>query len=570
MPPLFHRNAPTLAPIAPPITEPESAPPGSKAAIDIQKKAALEAAAQKKAVSIVVDTPAPTAAPAVAAGGPPPFIPRPGETPAEALRRRLKEAKNAVAVAPTSSSKMLSSSNLLDDDLGSGSYGDFGGGGYGDEEVEVEDLFKPNIFFQNARYSGMAPAPASLPKHQQLPNSIFFYLRATDVAPLDAYKRLPDAVREIIVEAKVVPEHESAGPIARIDFTKANVLGLGVRKDAIEMGVSQLCIDVPSHDAYSKQDPRIEPSSLTFQPYQMASLHGDWLPRINVPIKADKPRPASAESPIKRRKKPPSFKQDLEELEKTGIDDDETLDKDEPEQMHVGNPYASPSQRSSTSSRASLASERRLRESMRRMSKLSSLDKMPPPPSSPATSQAAVPASPDTPQTNASPASFSHSTSFRQPSSGSLGQPPTPQRKQSMASVIAAAKEDDKKKDAEKATPEANSESKGKDLAPTSAKLKARGDTSITPRTPGGGCLSSRSMRSNCSGVAGGPPERDLWPRDFAADSVREESLEGKRIEARKALREKRAKEQAELQRRASVQRRGGVGGRQGSLWSRG
>ena len=60
-------------------------------------------------------------------------------------------------------------------------------------------------------------------------------------------------------------------------------------------GLSQLVIEVPSCDAFPQQDPRVESSSLTFQPYHQSSLHGEWLPRVNVPVRADRPRPVSPE-----------------------------------------------------------------------------------------------------------------------------------------------------------------------------------------------------------------------------------------------------------------------------------
>ena len=63
-----------------------------------------------------------------------------------------------------------------------------------------------------------------------------------------------------------------------------------MRFNAIVAGVAQLVLEVPSIEAFPQQDPRIEPSSLTFQPYHQASLHGEWLPRINVPVRADRPR----------------------------------------------------------------------------------------------------------------------------------------------------------------------------------------------------------------------------------------------------------------------------------------
>jgi hypothetical protein len=384
-------------------------------------------------------------------------------------------------------------------------------------------------------------------------------------------------VCEFIIEAKTIKGHESAGPIARLDFTTANVLGLGVRRDALEMGVSQLVIDVPSHEAYPKQDPRIEPSSFTFQPYQISALHGDWLPRVNVPIKADRPRAASPESPLRRRKMPPKFSQDLEDLDKTGIEDDEKASAALPSPEHIGNPYAAPestrSSPSQRSSRASLASERRLRESMKRMSRMK-LEGLPSQRERDESVASTMPASPETPQSQAAAAAFAAATGScchgrNDGSRGSIcgmssNMASSPQMRQYGGSGTGSGfgpatgtptaepeiKKDDSKKD------------EGKSLAPTHSKLKARGAVDgLMCSTPG--WMSSRSIRSTQSvGVAGGPPERDLWPRDFAADSAREASLEIARDAARKELAKKREKErEAERMRRATrgVGRRGGI-----------
>jgi hypothetical protein len=51
------------------------------------------------------------------------------------------------------------------------------------------------------------------------------------------------------------------------------------------------------------------------------------------------------------------------------------------------------------------------------------------------------------------------------------------------------------------------------------------------------------SARSHNSGVSGGPPDRDLWPRDFAADTARETTLDELRAAARKEREIRLAKE---------------------------
>lgn len=628
IPPSSHRSPPMLAPIGPPAAEEKK---------DEKTKSTPAPVAPSVAATPSIAA-APTPTPPPPASGPPPFIPRPGETPAEALRRRLREQKMAVTIAPTSMNSIYNKGADDDDSLDP-----ILGGKIEDEDVEVDDPFKPNIFFQNARYSGFAPAPKSLPEHQQLPPTIYFYLRSTDFNPIPVHKKLPDKVVELIVEAKTIKGHEAAGPIARIDFNNANVLGLGVRKDALEMGVSQLVIDVPSHEAYPKQDPRIEPSSFTFQPYQISSLHGDWLPRVNVPIKVGKPpstppsglkwRCVGEEAPSKgtglelsndslarallrkteftqsqwnafgihyltekhyirvrddsgeetyfqpeqispfKRKVAPKFTQDLEDLEKTGVDEDP------PSPEHIGNPYApAESTRSSTggshrSSRASLASERRLRESMKRMSKIK-LEGLPShreEPAGPAEAPAADVA--DASATKATAASNSGAGKRADGGRGNLcgASPASPQPggrwgrttqnvQQESANCAVAASDtkatDESKTAADPKTPE------NKSSLLTKENLRARrgADDLMGANTPG--WMSSRSIRSTTSGgVAGGPPDRDLWPRDFAADSAREADLEVARAAARKELAKKREKErEAERLRRATR-----VGSRRGS-----
>ena len=118
-----------------------------------------------------------------------------------------------------------------------------------------------------------------MPRHHQLPSYIFFFLRVTDVAPVSLSKPLPSHVKERIQQAKTIRGQESAGPLARIDFDEHTVLGIAGRLDTIMAGLSHLVIDVPSVEAYPLQDPRVEPTSFTFQPYHQSSLHGEWLPR---------------------------------------------------------------------------------------------------------------------------------------------------------------------------------------------------------------------------------------------------------------------------------------------------
>jgi hypothetical protein len=141
----------------------------------------------------------------------------------------------------------------------------------------------PNIFFQNARFSGKAPSPERLPVSQRLPKSIWYFVRVSrQDGHVSLVKPLPERIKKMMHLATIRPGHESAGPTDYLKFDGENVIGLG----AFRLNHSlQLVIEVPSCEAYSDQDPRVEPTSLTFQPYHPSSRHGEWLPRIIVPIR---------------------------------------------------------------------------------------------------------------------------------------------------------------------------------------------------------------------------------------------------------------------------------------------
>lgn len=150
----------------------------------------------------------------------------------------------------------------------------------------------------------------------------------------------------------------------------------------------QLVIEVPTSEAYPLQDARIEPASLTCQPCHHSSLHGEWLPRINVPVRTDRPRPSLSEagppSPKRRSPSPPRLHRIASAV---------TYQDGAPSPTQVGNPFGNSVRSSQESSRASLASERRLRESARRTSMCRLLTDPP----SPDGSQPAAPSPSSTP-----------------------------------------------------------------------------------------------------------------------------------------------------------------------------
>ena len=278
--------------------------------------------------------------------------PEPSPDPVATLWQKLRNTKGKSAVALTeqpvdaaaSAGAVASSSE------------DAAMGGDAGEELVLEG--EPNIFFQNARFSGRAPTPDRLRAHQQLPSKIYFFVRVTDANPVSLVKPLPAAIRARLQLAIAVEGYESAGPTASFEFIPGNVFGFSNhRLDAVKSAHSlQLVIEVPSFEAYPQQSHRIEPTSFIFQPYQSTSRHGSWLPRINVPIWC-----RSERTPVLRIPPP------VPEID--GDDDDDGKVKRPSCSLTLGNPYAAPSPcTSDRSSLASLASERRLHAAAKRPS----------------------------------------------------------------------------------------------------------------------------------------------------------------------------------------------------------
>jgi len=565
--PIKENSSLASAPSASPVTVPTADPAAADAKVD-------PAADAKK-------TPA-TAAPAPAAPIAEPvgvFKPLKNETPAEALRRRLQESKKQQVKIEEDAVKATGKQNPDDDDF---AHDDDYHMPIADEDLEivVEDHFRPNIFFQNARYSGFAPTPEGMPRHHQLPTFIYFFIRVSDVAPVPLTKPLPDNVKDLIQLAKTVRGQESAGPLARIDFNEQTVLGIAGRLDSIIAGFSQLVIEVPSVEAYPLQDPRVEPTSLPFQPYHQSSLHGEWLPRVNVAIRTDKPR-ATEDGQVRLR--PLKLKHVRADLYEDGA----------PSPTQIGNPYATPSQRSS---RATLASERRLSASARRLSVIG-LE------SAAMVAAAAVNLHKQKGCSVASDLSTVKGAAVLDAAAGTKQQAGVRQASGKNLSVLARQDTISSVKSANTtvSTPAQASAVKTASLAtspqsmvaaetPTSgtrwprwpcirststitaSSMKTSGcgppaspeerwvssrhsTNTTTPRTPG----SSRSLRSaggHPAGITGGPPNRDLWPRDFAADLSRESDLEQLRIQAKKDREERILKErEIERQRRAQERR---------------
>jgi len=144
-------------------------------------------------------------------------------------------------------------------------------------------MIEPNIIFQNARISWMAPPPERLPPSQWLPRVIYFFVRVSSQdGHVSLVKPLPERIKKLMHHATIQPGRESAGPKCRLEFDGKTVIGLGT---FLLVDSLQLVIEVPSCEAFSEQDPCVEPTSLTFQPYRPSSRHGEWDPRIIVPIR---------------------------------------------------------------------------------------------------------------------------------------------------------------------------------------------------------------------------------------------------------------------------------------------
>ena len=129
----------------------------------------------------------------------------------------------------------------------------------------------------------MAPSPERLPAAYHLPSTIYFFVRVSDQdGHVSLVKPLCERIKKKMQIATVRRGIESAGPTCYLEFDGKTVIGFGAGRLDHTL---QLVIEVPSCEAYRKQDPRIEPTSLTFEPYQPSWRHGEWLPRIIVPIR---------------------------------------------------------------------------------------------------------------------------------------------------------------------------------------------------------------------------------------------------------------------------------------------
>ena len=212
-----------------PADAPKPAPAAASSASAPSAAKPAPAAAPAPTPPAAAPAPAPAVAPSPAV-----FVPRPGESPVEALRRKLRESKNRVEVVePTEEAKR--EEQKLEKGQSRKSVTDAGGGASFLAAAPVEDdedtlsdagdedaLGEPNIFFQNARFSGAAPSPDRLPAYQQLPSTIYFFVRVSDSdGQVSLVKPLREGIKEMVHKATALPGHESAGECRRCAPTRA-------------------------------------------------------------------------------------------------------------------------------------------------------------------------------------------------------------------------------------------------------------------------------------------------------------------------------------------------------------
>ena len=76
-------------------------------------------------------------------------------------------------------------------------------------EEKMKSDIVPNIFFQNARFSGKAPPPERLPVSQRLPKSIWFFVRVSSQdGQVSLVKPLPERIKKMMHLATIRPGHE--------------------------------------------------------------------------------------------------------------------------------------------------------------------------------------------------------------------------------------------------------------------------------------------------------------------------------------------------------------------------
>jgi hypothetical protein len=127
--------------------------------------------------------------------------------------------------------------------------------------------------------SAVAPKSSQLRDAYRLPEEIHFFV---SVSHWYESASLPPAA--YMRRAKLMGEHEAAGPCFAMAFTPANVLGLQSHHIVDGKCTAQLCLHVP---VTKKVNNTLQPTRLKFQPSNIYELHGaQHLPRLIVPITA--------------------------------------------------------------------------------------------------------------------------------------------------------------------------------------------------------------------------------------------------------------------------------------------
>ena len=139
----------------------------------------------------------------------------------------------------------------------------------------------PNIFFQNARLSALAPKQHEVSPRHVLPDEIFFILY---VATYRCTYPLPEEYPEerYLHRATTLMGYEAAGPAVHLNFDPSTVVGLRAHQMVGGSCPFACVLEVPVTRRLNKF---LTPCRLTFQPASPSQLHSSrQLPRIIVPI----------------------------------------------------------------------------------------------------------------------------------------------------------------------------------------------------------------------------------------------------------------------------------------------
>lgn len=139
----------------------------------------------------------------------------------------------------------------------------------------------PNIFFQNAKLSALAPRQHEVAEKHTLPDVIHFYLHvSTYRCSFPLPREFPES--QYMHTATTLVGHEAAGPATFTKFDPSTVIGLQAHQLVDGHCPFNIVLVVP---VTPRLNPYLVPRQLTFQPATASQLHSSrHLPRIIVPV----------------------------------------------------------------------------------------------------------------------------------------------------------------------------------------------------------------------------------------------------------------------------------------------